>query len=74
MTSQRKYQIRFDLNDSSTPKSARGNLRHPALVPLIDILAKHHGAMKCQLDALGVCRRDDRKLSEEDGSLNCSDL
>jgi hypothetical protein len=51
MTSQWKYQIRFDLNDSATAESARRKLRDPTLAPLMDILAKHRAAVKCQFDA-----------------------
>jgi hypothetical protein len=51
MTSQWKYQVRFDLNDSTIAKSARSDLRHPALAPLLDILANHRAAVKCQYDA-----------------------
>jgi hypothetical protein len=51
MTSQWKYQIRFDLNDFATAESARRKLRDPALAPLMDILAKHRAAVKCQFDA-----------------------
>ena len=51
MTSQRQYQVRFDLNDSVTAESARRKLREPALAPLIDVLAKHSAALKCQFDA-----------------------
>jgi len=51
MTSQWKYQVRFDLNDAATAELARRNVRDPALVPLIDTLARHRAAPKCQFDA-----------------------
>jgi hypothetical protein len=51
MTSQWKYQIRFDLNDSATAESKRRKLPISALAALMDILAKHRAAMKCQFDA-----------------------
>jgi hypothetical protein len=51
MTSQRQYQVRFDLNDSATAESARRKLRELALAPLIDVLAKHSAVLKCQFDA-----------------------
>ena len=50
-TSQWQYQVRFDLSDSVVAESARRQLHDPALVPLIDILAKHRAVMKCQFDA-----------------------
>jgi hypothetical protein len=51
MTSEWQYQVRFDLIDTATAESARRNLLDPALAPLVDILAKHHAALKCQFDA-----------------------
>jgi hypothetical protein len=51
MSSQWQYQVRFDLNDSALAESARRNLPDPVLAPLIDILARHHAAPKCQFDA-----------------------
>ena len=51
MTAQWQYQVRFDLNDAATAKSARRDLRHPLLAPLADILANHRAALKCQFDA-----------------------
>ena len=51
MTSQWQYQIRFDVNDSATAESIRRNRRDPALAPLLDILADHGAAPKCQFDA-----------------------
>jgi hypothetical protein len=51
VTSQWRYQVRFDVNDSATAESIRRNLRDPALAPLFDILADHRAAPKCQFDA-----------------------
>jgi hypothetical protein len=51
MASEWQYQVRFDLNDTAMAESARRNIRDPALAPLIDILAKHKAALKCQFDA-----------------------
>jgi hypothetical protein len=51
MTSEWQYQVRFDLTDPAMAELARRNIRDPALAPLIDILAKHRAALKCQFDA-----------------------
>jgi hypothetical protein len=51
MTSQWQYQIRFDISDSATAESVRGEFRDPTLAPLFDILTKHHAAPKSQFDA-----------------------
>lgn len=51
VTSQWQYQIRFDVNDSAMAESIRRNLRDPALVPLLEILANHRAVPKCQFDA-----------------------
>jgi hypothetical protein len=51
VTSQWRYQVRFDVNDSATAESIGRNLRDPALVPLFDIFANHRAAPKCQFDA-----------------------
>jgi hypothetical protein len=51
MTSEWQYQVRFDLTDPAIAELARRNIRDPALAPLIDILAKHRAALKCQFDA-----------------------
>jgi hypothetical protein len=51
MTSQWKYQVRFDVSDSTTAESVRRELRDPVLAPLFDVLAEHRAAPKCQFDA-----------------------
>jgi hypothetical protein len=51
MNSEWQYQVRFDLNDNAMAESVRRNIRDPALAPLVDILASHHAAPKCQFDA-----------------------
>jgi hypothetical protein len=51
MTSEWQYQVRFDLNDRAMAESARRNIHDPELAPLIDVLAKHRAALKCQFDA-----------------------
>ncbi len=51
LTSRWQYQVKFDLNDSAAAESVRSKRRDPALAPLIDILAKHRAAPKCQFDA-----------------------
>ena len=51
MTSQWQYQIRFDLTDPSQAEALRRKHADPSLKPLIDVLAKHHAAAKCQFDA-----------------------
>jgi hypothetical protein len=51
MTSEWQYQVRCDLNDTATAELARRNIGDPALAPLVDILARHHAALKCQFDA-----------------------
>jgi hypothetical protein len=51
MTSEWQYQVRCDLNDTAAAELARRNIRDPALAPLVDSLAKHHAALKCQFDA-----------------------
>jgi hypothetical protein len=51
VNSQWQFQVRFDVNDSATAESIRGNLRDPALAPLFDILSDHRAAPKCQFDA-----------------------
>lgn len=51
MTSQWRYQIRFDLTDQSQAEALRGKHPEPLLEPLSAILAKHHAAAKCQFDA-----------------------
>lgn len=51
MPSEWQYQVRFDLNDPAMAESARRNIYDPALAPLIDILAKHRAALRCQFDA-----------------------
>jgi len=51
MTSQWQYQVRFDVSDSAAAELVRTKHPDPALQPLIDILAKHHAAPKCQFDA-----------------------
>ncbi len=51
MTPQWQYQVRFDLNDSAMAVSLGRKRRDPALTPLIDILAKHRAAPKCQFEA-----------------------
>jgi hypothetical protein len=50
MSDQWQYQIRINLADEFA-ETARNEPKNPALKPLIDILAKHHAAMKCQFDA-----------------------
>jgi hypothetical protein len=51
MTSQWQYQVRFDLNDSATAESIRKGHRDPALPPLLEALAEHRAAPRCQFDA-----------------------
>jgi len=51
VTSQLRYQVRFDVNDSATAESVRRQIRDPVLLPLFDILAEHRAALKCQFDA-----------------------
>ncbi len=51
MTPQWQYQVRFDLNDSAMAASLGRKRRDPALMPLIDVLAKHRAAPKCQFEA-----------------------
>lgn len=51
MTPQWQYQVRFDLSDSAMAESVRSERGDPALAPLIDILARHRAAPKCQFDA-----------------------
>jgi hypothetical protein len=51
MTAEWQYQVRFDLDDAATAKSARSDLRHPSLAPLAEILTNHRAALKCQFDA-----------------------
>src|SRR4029450_819906 len=51
MTAQWQYQVRFDLNDAATAESARRDLRHPLLAPLVDILANPRSALKSQFHA-----------------------
>jgi hypothetical protein len=51
MTSQWQFQVRFDLNDSAVTESMRKEQRHPALAPLLEVLAEHRAVPKCQFDA-----------------------
>jgi hypothetical protein len=51
MTSQWQFQVRFDLNDSAATESMRKEQRHPALAPLLEVLAEHRAVPKCQFDA-----------------------
>jgi hypothetical protein len=51
VTSQWRYQVRFDAKDSATAESIRRSIRDPALAPLFDILTNHCAAPKCQFDA-----------------------
>ena len=51
VTSQWRYQIRFDVNDPARSESVRRRLDDPALAPLLVILGKHRAAPKCQFDA-----------------------
>jgi hypothetical protein len=50
MSGQWQYQIRIYLADEYA-EMARHNPGDPALKPLMDILARHKAAMKCQYDA-----------------------
>lgn len=50
-TSSWQYQVRFDLNDTALADTMRKNLSNPEVAPLLDILAAHHAAPKCQFDA-----------------------
>ncbi|MBR0719867.1 hypothetical protein [Bradyrhizobium liaoningense] len=51
VTSQWKYQVRFDVSDSIAAESVRRKLRVPVLAPLFDVLAEHRAVPKCQFDA-----------------------
>jgi hypothetical protein len=51
MTSQWEYQVRFDVNESTTADSVRRKLRGPELVALFEILDRHRAVPKCQFDA-----------------------
>jgi hypothetical protein len=44
------YQIRIDLDDTLAD-AARRNSSDPAIQPLMEILGRHHAALKCQFDA-----------------------
>ena len=44
------YQIRIDLDDTRAD-AARRNSSDPAIQPLMEILRRHHAALKCQFDA-----------------------
>jgi len=46
-----QYQVRFDLNDAAMAESARRDLHHKSLAPLVEILVNHRAALKCQFDA-----------------------
>ena len=46
-----QYQVRFDLNDSSTAESIRKGHCDLPLAPLLAVLAEHRAVPKCQLDA-----------------------
>jgi hypothetical protein len=50
MRDQWQYQIRIYLSDQFA-EMARSDPKNPALNPLMDILAKHDAALKCQFDA-----------------------
>ena len=51
MTSQWRYQVRFDVRDTAAAESIRRNFRDPTLALLFDILTAHRAAPKCQFDA-----------------------
>jgi hypothetical protein len=50
MTGQWQYQVRINLADPFA-ETARNDPKNPALNPLMEILARHHAALKCQYDA-----------------------
>ncbi|WP_024510895.1 hypothetical protein [Bradyrhizobium sp. ARR65] len=66
MTSEWQYQVRFDANDSATAESLRRKRRDAAVAPLLDALAKHRAAPKCQFDAFA----DYVAAAEEQGTEN----
>jgi len=51
VTSQWRYQVRFDVRDTAAAESIRRNFRDPTLALLFDILTAHRAAPKCQFDA-----------------------
>ena len=51
MSSEWKYQVRFDISDPTAADSIRQKLRTSTLEHLFEILDKHDAAPKCQLDA-----------------------
>lgn len=51
MTSQWRYQVRFDLKDTGTAESIRRQQSDPALARLLEVLAEHRAVPKCQFDA-----------------------
>ena len=51
MTTPLQYQIRFDLADGARAEALRRRQAEPALVPLVEALARHHAEAKCQYDA-----------------------
>jgi hypothetical protein len=50
MADQWKYQIRVYLNDQMS-ETARRDHRAETIKPIMDVLAKHRAALKCQFDA-----------------------
>jgi hypothetical protein len=51
VTSQRQYQVRFDVSHSAVAESVRQRARDRGLAPLFDILGAHRAVPKCQFDA-----------------------
>jgi hypothetical protein len=51
VTSQWRYQVRFDVSDSTTAEAVRHGVRDPVLAPLFDVLVAHRATAKCQFDA-----------------------
>ncbi len=45
-----QYQVRVYLSDAAA-RTARATPNDPSLAPLIDVLARHNAALKCQYDA-----------------------
>jgi hypothetical protein len=60
-----QYQIRIYLADEFA-EMARSDPKNPALKPLMDILAKHHAALKCQFDAFAdYCAEAEKQRPEK---------
>ncbi len=65
MTGQWQFQVRINLADPIA-ETARHDPKNPALKPLMEILAKHHAALKCQFDAFAdYCAEAEREGTEK---------